>query len=79
MAANNPATTCSPTDDPNLFAELVNIAAELVLVVGVGPVPCDITLLIVRFEDSDELVIEDSDAVLNSVKVEDGSDFAHGM
>jgi hypothetical protein len=57
----------------------VNIAAERVLVVGVGSVPCDITLVIVGFEDSDELVIEDSDAVLNSVRLEDGSDFAHGM
>jgi hypothetical protein len=53
----------------------VNIAAELVLVVGVDPVPCDITLVMVEFEDSVELVIEGSDTVLDSV----GSDFAHGM
>jgi hypothetical protein len=57
----------------------VNIATELVLVVGVGPVPCDITLVIVEFEDSDELVIEGPDAVLNSVRLEVGSDFAHGI
>lgn len=77
-AANNPATIFSPTDGLNLFAELVNIAAELVLVVSVGLVPCDITLAMVEFEDSDKLVIEGSDAVLNSVKIEEGSDFAHG-
>ena len=57
----------------------MSIAAELVLVVGVGPVPCDITLVIVGFENSDELVIEDSDVVLNSVRLDDGTDFAHGM
>lgn len=46
----------------------MNIAAELVLV----------TLVMVDFEDSGELVIEGSDTVLNSVEIEDGSDFAHG-
>jgi hypothetical protein len=57
----------------------VNIATEFVLAVGVGPVPCDITLVIVEFEDSDELVSGGSDVVLNMVRLEDGGECAHGM